>query len=83
MHAGVLRSGVLRLGTEVVCLVDSEKRMKLAANHTTTHVMNFALREVLKRDTDQKGVFVFCVSRLIDDDGNRFAGVLGKTPLRL
>jgi len=56
VHAGVLRSGGLKPGVDVACLVDSAKRQKLAANHTTTHVMNFALREVLKRDTDQKGL---------------------------
>jgi len=68
VHAGVLRTGALAKGALMACLVDSEKRKKLAANHTTTHMMNFALREVLKRDTDQKGSLVTAEKLRFDFD---------------
>jgi alanyl-tRNA synthetase len=58
VHAGVLRAGSLAVGTDLACLVDSSRRQKLASNHTSTHILNFALRDVLQRDTDQKGSLV-------------------------
>jgi len=58
-HAGVNRgTSPLKLNSSIVCLVDVERRKRLAMNHTTTHLLNFALRKVLKRDTDQKGSLV-------------------------
>jgi alanyl-tRNA synthetase len=38
--------------------VDYEERARVAPNHTMTHVLNFALREVLGGDVDQRGSLV-------------------------
>jgi alanyl-tRNA synthetase len=58
VHAGIVQSGTFKVNVPVACLVDSSRRKKLAVNHTSTHLLNFGLREVLKRDTDQKGSLV-------------------------
>ncbi|KAJ8747823.1 hypothetical protein K2173_012412 [Erythroxylum novogranatense] len=39
-------------------LVDYERRKFVAPNHTCTHMLNFALREVLGNNVDQKGSIV-------------------------
>lgn len=46
------------VGDEVFCEVDYEHRSKVAPNHTMTHVLNWALREVLGDGLDQRGSLV-------------------------
>uniref|UniRef100_A0A7N0VMG8 Alanine--tRNA ligase n=1 Tax=Kalanchoe fedtschenkoi TaxID=63787 RepID=A0A7N0VMG8_KALFE len=46
------------VGDEVVCKVDYDRRKLIAPNHTCTHMLNFALREVLGDHVDQKGSIV-------------------------
>lgn len=49
----------------VTAAVDYSRRRKIAPNHTMTHVLNLALRDVLGGDVDQKG-------SLVSDDKFRF-----------
>jgi len=61
LHLGEVVSGTFQTGETVSCSVDYVRRGPIAANHTMTHVLNFALRKVLGDDgsiaIDQKGSF--------------------------
>lgn len=50
--------GALEVGCDVQVQVDYCRRHKVAPNHTMTHVLNFALRQVLGPAVDQKGSHV-------------------------
>ncbi|KAK4757969.1 hypothetical protein SAY87_019270 [Trapa incisa] len=60
LHIGSLTSGShkLTVGDRVTCKVDYERRKLIAPNHTCTHMLNFALRDVLGNHVDQKGSIV-------------------------
>ncbi|CAL1374842.1 unnamed protein product [Linum trigynum] len=60
LHIGSLTGGTgkFSVGEKVICKVDYERRKIIAPNHTCTHMLNFALREVLGDHIDQKGSIV-------------------------
>lgn len=58
LHKGPLSGGPLKVGDTVRCSVDYPRRRRVAPNHTMTHVLNYALREVLGEHIDQKGSIV-------------------------
>ncbi|XP_054823230.1 alanine--tRNA ligase [Prosopis cineraria] len=60
LHIGSLwgMTGRISVGDKVACKVDYERRALIAPNHTCTHMLNFALREVLGNHVDQKGSIV-------------------------
>lgn len=51
-------SGHFAVGDSVTVKVDYSRRAQIVPNHTFTHVLNFALREVLGDHVDQKGSIV-------------------------
>ena len=58
LHVGsVVKAGAAEVGAEATCEVDYGARRRTAPNHTMTHVLNFALREVLQEECDQKGSY--------------------------
>uniref|UniRef100_A0A7N0U3S3 Alanine--tRNA ligase n=1 Tax=Kalanchoe fedtschenkoi TaxID=63787 RepID=A0A7N0U3S3_KALFE len=60
LHMGSFTSQTdkFSIGDEVVCKVDYDRRKLIAPNHTCTHMLNFALGEVLGDHVDQKGSIV-------------------------
>ena len=68
LHVGQVVEGSLSVGESAACSVDYVRRAPIASNHTMTHVLNYALREILVKrqekegkkstiDVDQKGSF--------------------------
>ena len=65
LHIGHVRRGVLRRGDSVIMDLKKPRRHLVAAHHTATHLMNWALRETLGEDVQQRG-------SLVADDHLRF-----------
>jgi alanyl-tRNA synthetase len=55
LHIGVVEEGSMQVGQSVSCMVDYDRRRKIAPNHSMTHVLNAALRNVLGDGVDQRG----------------------------
>ena len=58
LHTGFIKYGTLAVGDQVLCEYDELRRWPIRNNHTGTHILNFALREVLGDSIDQKGSLV-------------------------
>lgn len=55
LHTGRVTKGSLGVGSTVNCAVDYERRRLVTPNHSMTHVLNAALRQVLGDGVDQRG----------------------------
>ena len=70
-HHGTVKSGTLKVGDTVEARVDGGRRAAIARNHSVTHLMHKALREVLGGHVQQRG-------SLVDDEKTRFDFVQNK-----
>jgi alanyl-tRNA synthetase len=65
LHFGTVLDGEIAVGDKVRCQQSTLRRIDVMRNHTATHLMNLALRQVLGGHVDQKG-------SLLDADKTRF-----------
>ena len=64
-HHGIVKTGTLKVGDAVMARVDADNRARTMRNHSATHLMHKALREVLGDHVQQKG-------SLVDAEKTRF-----------
>ncbi|MFN3750363.1 MAG: alanine--tRNA ligase [Thiobacillus sp.] len=64
-HHGIVKTGSLAVGDAVLARVDEDARARTMRNHSVTHLMHKALREVLGAHVQQRG-------SLVDADKTRF-----------
>lgn len=57
IHVGNVE-GSFKVGDEVKLSIDQSRRRLIMGNHTGTHVLNYALRQVVGMEADQRGSLV-------------------------
>jgi alanyl-tRNA synthetase len=58
LHIGKVNSGVLKTGDMVTAKINIERRLRIARNHTATHILQAALRKILGSQVQQQGSLV-------------------------
>jgi len=58
LHYGIVKKGILTVGQIIKTIVNPEKRARASANHTATHLLQSALKEIVNKSVSQKGSLV-------------------------
>lgn len=58
LHTGMIKEGTIRTGSEVKAKVDEKMRGQIIKNHTATHLLHKALKDVLGTHVNQAGSYV-------------------------
>jgi len=58
VHVGKVSEGSISVGDQVEAMIDTERRLDIARNHTATHLLQAALRNTLGSRVYQKGSLV-------------------------
>ena len=57
-HRGVVTSGTVQLGQDTTLEIDHDRRERIKKNHTGTHILHWALREIVGDHVHQAGSLV-------------------------
>lgn len=58
IHKGIVEMGSFKIGDNINLAVDKVRRNKITANHSATHLLHFALKQLLGNSVNQKGSYV-------------------------
>lgn len=58
VHSGKLKTGIFNVGDKVTAAIDQPRRLQIAAHHTATHLLHYALHQILGGHIRQAGSLV-------------------------
>ena len=58
IHKGIVEMGSFKIEDNINLAVDKVRRNKITANHSATHLLHFALKQLLGNSVNQKGSYV-------------------------
>lgn len=71
-HIGCVKTGTISVGDRVALKVNYARRLPIATNHTTTHQLNWALRQALEREKPDSFMEVNQKGSLVNEEMLRF-----------